>query len=65
MTMYPGTIRTEKCFGWCGSSWPSSIIPAISAAFVPDHQGIEAIVAMNEMSPERRTIEIESPSTPT
>ena len=40
-------------------------MPAISLAFAPDHQGIEAMVATKEMSPERSTIEIESPSTPT
>src|SRR5512133_1827858 len=40
-------------------------MPAISASFLPDHHGIDAIVATKEMSPDRSTIEIESPSTPT
>ena len=40
-------------------------MPAISRSFAPDHHGIEAMVAMKEMSPERSTIEMERPSTPT
>src|SRR5512133_1278757 len=40
-------------------------MPAISPAFAPDHQGIDAIVATKETRPESSTIEIESPSTPT
>ena len=58
-------MRTEKCLGWAGSSWPSSSMPAMWVALAVDHQGIEAMVAMKEMNPESRIIEMESPSAPT
>src|SRR5713101_9992133 len=54
IVMYPGTLTSEKC--GCAGSRCSSL---------PDHQGIDAIVATNEIKVDRITIDTLIPSTPT